>query len=78
MNAVKLEQAVLRLPPLQRLHLVLAAWESLTEDPSITSSSHFDPEGLTLALRRDGELEQGGTQALSHEAFIRLTAGKVE
>ena len=78
MNTAKLEQAVLRLPPSQRMQLALAAWGSLEDDPGVASDRSFDPEGVALAIRRDQEIENGTKQALSHQDFIRLTGGKVE
>lgn len=78
MNTAKLEHAVLRLPPAQRMQLALAAWESLEGDLSVASDRSFDPEGVALAIRRDQEIESGAKQAISHQDFIRLTGGKVE
>lgn len=77
-NVVKLEEAVLSLPPSERAHLALAAWESLVADPAFEADRAFDPEGVKMAVERDREIESGKVKPLSHEEFFRRTrsAGK--
>lgn len=77
-SAAKLAKAVLSLPPSERAHLALAAWESLVADPEFEADRAFDPEGVKMAVERDREIESGKVKPLSHEEFLRrtLNAGK--
>ena len=75
-NTAKLEEEVLSLPPTERAHLALRAWESLVADPAFTADCMLDPEGIKLAIERDREIESGNTKALTHEEFLRRTARK--
>ena len=74
-SAAQLEKAVLSLPPAERAHLVLAAWESLESDPSFAANPAFDPEGVALARARDLEIESGAVKPLTHEEFLARTGG---
>ena len=74
-TAAQLEKAVLSLPPEERAHLALAAWESLEGDPVFAADPAFDPEGLRVAAARDREIESGSVKALSHEEFRARTSG---
>jgi len=74
-NAAQLEKDVLDLPPAEREHLALVAWESLETDPAFDPD---DPAGDELALKRDAEIESGKVKALSHGEFLRATGGTVE
>jgi hypothetical protein len=74
-SAAQLEKAVLSLPPAERAHLALAAWESLESDPSFAANPAFDPEGIALAQARDREIESGAAQPLTHEEFLARTGG---
>lgn len=76
MKAAQIEREVLALPAEQRAHLVLTAWESLVADPVFAADRDLDPEGVKLAISRDGELESGKTKPISHEEFLRRTAKK--
>jgi hypothetical protein len=73
-STAQLEEEVLSLPPEERAHLALAAWESLEADPAFASDRTFDPEGVELALERDAEIEAGSAQPLSHAEFRQRTA----
>lgn len=67
-NISELEKEALSLPPQERERLTLAMWESLE------GASEIDPEGIEIALRRDGEIEAGAVQTLSHSEFRRRTS----
>lgn len=77
-TAAKLEQEVLSLPPAERAHLALTAWESLVADAAFAADRLLDPGGLRLAAERDREIESGKVKTLSQEEFLRRTgsAGK--
>ncbi len=72
-NAAQLEKAVLDLPPAQRAQLALTAWESLESDPAFAADRTLDPEGVAMALERDGQIESGLTQPLTHGEFLKCT-----
>ncbi len=74
-NLTELEKEVLNLPPKEREHLVLAAWESLEKGSAALANSAFDPEGIEIAVRRDEEIESGSVQSISHAEFMRRTDG---
>ena len=74
-RTAQLEEAVLRLPASDRVHLALAAWESLESDPAFAASAEFDPEGIALAAQRDSEIEAGSSKPISHEEFLERTGG---
>ena len=77
-SAAQLEKAVLSLPPAERAHLALAAWESLESDPSFAADPAFDPEGIALAKARDREIESGVVKPLTHEEFLARTGGRAK
>jgi len=74
-NTAQLEKEVLSLPPEERAHLALAAWESLEADPAFAADRMLDPEGVALALERDAEIESGSAKPLSHSEFRQRTTG---
>ncbi len=76
MKAAQLEREVLSLPPSERAHLALAAWESLVADPAFAADRTLDAEGLKLAAARDQDIETGKVKPISHEEFLRRTARK--
>jgi len=73
-SAAKLEQEVLSLPPADRAHLALAAWESLVSDPAFAADRGLDREGVRLAAERDAQITSGEVAPLTHEEFLRRTA----
>ncbi|MDR3416143.1 MAG: addiction module protein [Nevskia sp.] len=77
-SAAQLEKDVLRLPPAERAHLALAAWESLEADPALAADPALDPEGVALALERDRQIDSGLRNALTHEEFRERTRGAVK
>ena len=71
----EIERDLMRLPSVDREQLILRAWESLVRDPDATGNPEIDPEGLELALIRDGEIDSNNSVAISHEEFLRRTSG---
>lgn len=71
----ELEKEVLALPPAEREQLATVAWESLVSDPNALSDPGIDPEGISLAVQRDAELESGAIQSIGHAEFMRRTGG---
>jgi hypothetical protein len=61
-STAELEKEVLSLPPEERAHLALVAWESLEADPAFAADRTFDPEDVALALERDAEIETGSAK----------------
>jgi len=74
-STAQMEKEALSLPPEERAHLALAAWESLEADPAFAADRTFDPEGIALAFERDAEIESGSVTPLSHSEFLQRTAG---
>ena len=68
MNIDQLTSEVLHLDPKSRALLAEAIWESL-EDPFV-SPDLSDEEALQLVLQRDGALEKGDCEPLSHSELI--------
>ncbi|MBI3171604.1 MAG: addiction module protein, partial [Hydrocarboniphaga effusa] len=60
----------------ERIHLALAAWESLVADPTVAADRALDPEGLKIAAARDQDIESGKVKSISHKEFLRRTAKK--
>jgi hypothetical protein len=73
-----LEKEILALPPAERERLATMAWESLVADPSAASDHKIDPEGIEIAVQRDGEIESGQVQPIGHSEFLRRTGGSSE
>ena len=75
MNIMHIASEILKLSPRDRAVLAETIWESL-EDPYLTGSDIPDREAITLAKRRDLEIEQGHVLPLSHtELMARLRDG---
>jgi hypothetical protein len=74
-NAAQLEKDILSLPPVERAHVALAAWESLEDDPAFAADRTLDPEGVAIALQRDQQIESGVAKPLTHGKFIQRTGG---
>ncbi len=72
-TVAELEKEILRLTPAERERLAVAAWESLEKD-SVAGEGLTDPEGISLALQRDSEIETGATKPLNEAEFRRLTS----
>lgn len=70
-SAAELEQELLRLPPAERVRLVLRAWESLANDPRAIADPFLDQEGLSIARQRDAELNSGSVETIDDGEFRR-------
>jgi len=69
-NREQMEQEALNLPARERERLVLAMWDSLD------GVSDVDPEGISIAVARDTEIESGMAQAIGHAEFRRRTSNR--
>lgn len=63
----QLEHDALSLSVREREKLVLAMWDSLD------GVSAIDPEGVSIALDRDADIEAGSVKTISHAEFHRRT-----
>jgi len=59
------------LPPEEREHLALSAWESLGDGSNAAISEMLDPEGIEIARKRDRDLSSGTEKSISHSEFLR-------
>jgi putative addiction module component (TIGR02574 family) len=69
---VKLEELApeaLRLPTKDRVLLAASLWESI-DDPYDLAVSFDDDEAISLAMKRDDEIESGKVKALSHSELM--------
>jgi putative addiction module component (TIGR02574 family) len=69
---MKIEELVpeaLRLPTKDRVLLAASLWDSI-DDPYDLAVSLEDEEAISLALKRDEEIESGKVQALSHTQLM--------
>ena len=72
MKIEELAPEALRLPTRDRVLLAASLWESI-EDPYDLALSFGEEEAVSLAIKRDEEIESGKVQALSHtELMTRL------
>ena len=74
-SAAQLEKDILSLPPAERAHLALTAWESLEDDPAFAADRSLDPEGIAIALQRNGQIDSGLVTPLTRGEFIQRTGG---
>jgi hypothetical protein len=74
-TTVDLEKQILALPAAEREQLAAMTWESLVGDPGAAGNPSIDPEGIEIAVQRDGGIESGAVQAISHAEFLRRTGG---
>ena len=74
-SAAQLEKDILSLPPAERAHLALTAWESLEADPAFAADRLLDPEGVAIALQRNRQIDSGLVTPLTHVEFIQRTGG---
>jgi hypothetical protein len=65
----RLASEALKLDPKSRAILAETIWESL-EDPYLVSSDVTDEESISLAMKRDEELETGTVAPLSHDKLM--------
>jgi hypothetical protein len=70
---MKIEELVpeaLRLPTKDRVLLAASLWESIV-DPYDLAVSFEDDEAISLALKRDEEIESSKVEALSHTELMK-------
>jgi hypothetical protein len=69
MNIDRIASEALKLDPKSRAILAETIWESL-EDPYLESSDVTDEESISLAIKRDKEIENGTVTPLSHKELM--------
>jgi hypothetical protein len=69
MNIDRIASEALKLDPNSRAILAETIWESL-EDPYLESSDVTDEESISLAIKRDEEIENGTVTPLSHKELM--------
>ncbi|HHE31806.1 MAG TPA: hypothetical protein ENL07_04055 [Chlorobaculum parvum] len=69
MNIDRIASEALKLDPKSRAILAETIWESL-EDPYLVSSDVTDEESISLAMKRDEEIESGTVTPLSHDELM--------
>lgn len=74
-TAKDIERRLLELPPADRARLAQKAWESLVDDPRAAPDPGIDGEGVSVALDRDREIEEGVLAPIDHNEFRRRTGG---
>jgi Putative addiction module component len=74
MNTIsELEKVILALPPIEREHLAILAWDSLAENKDAAGDSGIDSEGIEIAAQRDAAIESGNLQLIDYDEFLRRT-----
>jgi hypothetical protein len=73
-RAAKLEEEVLSLPPKERAHLALKAWESLVTDTAFAADRTLDPEGSGWRRRAIAKLNLGRLSQLATRSFFGAPA----
>lgn len=71
---MKIEELVpeaLKLPTRDRVLLAASLWDSI-DDPYDLAVSFGDEEAISLAMKRDEEIESGVVKALSHTELMKL------
>ena len=74
-TVLELEKEILALPAAERERLATLVWQSLADDSPGLNDRAIDPDGLDLATERDGEIESGRVQTISHDEFVPRTGG---
>ena len=69
MKLEELAPEALRLPTKDRVLLAASLWESI-DDPYDLAVSFDDDEAVSLAMKRDDEIESGKVKALSHSELM--------
>ena len=69
MKLEELAPEALRLPTKDRVLLAASLWESI-DDPYDLAVSFDDDEAISLAMKRDDEIESGKVKALSHSELM--------
>jgi hypothetical protein len=71
----RLASEALKLDPKSRAILAETIWESL-EDPYLVTSDVTDEESISLAIKRDEEIETGTVTPLSHKELMKRLCGR--
>ncbi|MBN1929040.1 MAG: addiction module protein [Chlorobiaceae bacterium] len=74
MNIDRISSEALKLDPKSRAILAETIWESL-EDPYLVSPDVTDEESISLAMKRDEEIESGTVTPLSHDELMSRLRG---
>ena len=74
MKIEELAPEALRLPTRDRVLLAASLWESI-EDPYDLNLSIGEEDAISLAIKRDEEIESGKVQALSHTELMSRLRG---
>ena len=74
----ELVKVILALPPAEREHIAIVAWDSLTVNPAAAGDHSIDSEGIEIAAPRDTAIESGQVQTIGHAEFLQRTGGKQE
>ena len=69
MKLEELAPEALKLPTKDRVLLAASLWESI-DDPYDLAVSFDDDEAISLAMKRDDEIESGKVKALSHSELM--------
>ena len=69
MKLEELAPEALKLSTKDRVLLAASLWESL-DDPYDLAVSFDDDEAISLAMKRDDEIESGKVKALSHSELM--------
>lgn len=69
MKLEELAPEALRLSTKDRVLLAASLWESI-DDPYDLAVSFDDDEAISLAMKRDDEIESGKVKALSHSELM--------
>lgn len=76
MNTVsELEKVILALPPIEREHLAILAWDSLIENRDAAGDGSIDSEGIEIAAQRDAAIDSGNLQLIDYDEFLKRTGG---
>ena len=70
MSIDQIAPEALKLPVKERALLAATLWESI-EDPFKLAIEFSDEDAISLAVKRDGELESGEVESLSHEDLMK-------
>ncbi len=70
MSIDQIAPEALKLPVKERALLAASLWESI-EDPFELAIELSDEEAISLAIKRDSEIESGDVESLSHSDLMR-------
>lgn len=70
MSIDQIAPEALKLPVKERALLAASLWESI-EDPFELAIELSDEEAISLAIKRDSEIESGDVEPLSHSDLMK-------